>query len=186
MIDRGARLARAGLILMAIGATLGVLLDAIHSHFGATTYTNPVVAGTAWWVPFLFAGAYSIGVARPLLRPAPRPPCWKVGLAMSLFAAAYAWTVAPIPWVARAGTLLGAFAAGFWICDRTWGGLVIALAAAIAGPAVERFLLGAGVFVHHEVHWMGVPGWLPFLYMNAAVGLGTLGRWLAEPEDAEG
>ncbi len=35
------RLGRATFILAGVGATLGSALDAIHSHFGAISYTHP-------------------------------------------------------------------------------------------------------------------------------------------------
>lgn len=180
MPTRRERLLRAGLALMGVGATLGVLLDAIHSHFGATSYTNPLVAKTAFWVVPLFAGAYLMGLLRPLFHRGPRPSGRTVALAMGLFIAAYWLTVAPLPWAARSAILLGIFAVGFALCDRTRVGLGIAVTAALVGPAVEAALVRAGAFVHHEALWLGVPGWLPFLYMTAAVGLGSLGSWLCE------
>ncbi|HYO67362.1 MAG TPA: hypothetical protein VEU33_14900 [Archangium sp.] len=80
----------APLLLMAVGATLGSALDAIHSHFGAVSYTHPVFARAAWWVPRLFCGAYGTGIVRPLpARKEPPPPAWKVALGMGLFIGAY-------------------------------------------------------------------------------------------------
>jgi hypothetical protein len=176
------RLIRATLILVGLGATLGSALDAIHSHFGAISYTSPVFARAAWWVPLLFAGAYGSGIGRPLLaREEPALPAWKVALGMGLFIAAYWLTVAPWPWPARCALLSAIFLAGWGICDRTWLGLVIAALAALFGPAVEITLLRAGVFVHHEAHVLGIPVWLPLLYLTASVGLGALARWLTAP-----
>ena len=37
--------------MFGLGATLGVALDAIHAHLGATVYTNPVWWRLAWWTP---------------------------------------------------------------------------------------------------------------------------------------
>jgi hypothetical protein len=176
------RLIRATVILMGLGATLGSALDAIHSHFGAISYTSPVFARAAWWVPLLFAGAYAAGIVRPLLAgEEPALPGWKVALGMGLFIAAYWLTVAPWPWPARCAILSVIFLAGWAICDRTRLGLVIAALAAIFGPAVEITLIRAGVFVHHEAHVFGIPVWLPFLYLTASVGLGGLARWLTAP-----
>jgi hypothetical protein len=177
------RLARAALILVVLGATLGSALDAIHSHFGAISYTTPLVAKAAWWVPLLFAGAYGTGIGRPLLaREEPPLPLWKVALGMGLFIGAYWLTVVPWPWLVRCAVLTAIFVAGWAICDRTWLGLLIAALAAVFGPVVEITLVQAGVFVHHEALVLGIPAWLPFLYLTASVGLGSLARWLtAQP-----
>ncbi|WP_224242591.1 INSIG family protein [Hyalangium gracile] len=186
MHGRRLRLVRTALILTGLGATLGSLLDGIHSHFGALTYTTPFMARAAWWVPLLFAGAYAGGVARPLLgRDEPPLPAWKAALGMGLFIAAYWLTVAPWAWTLRSAILGGIFVLGWWICDRTLLGVGIAVLTAILGPTVEILLVHAGTFVHHEVLFLGIPGWLPFLYLSAAVGLGSLARWLAAPSAEE-
>ncbi len=182
MPGRRLRLARTTLILAGLGATLGSALDGIHSHFGAVSYTNPFVAQAAWWVPLLFAGAYAGGVARPLLAREELPlPAWKVALGMGLFITAYWLTVAPWSWLVRSAILGGIFMVGWWSCDRTPLGVFIAGVTAIVGPVVEIVLVHAGTFVHHEALVFGIPGWLPFLYLTAAVGLGGLARWLATP-----
>ena len=158
---------------------MGSALDAIHSHFGAISYTHPVMAKAAWWVPLLFALAYAGGIARPLLaREEPRPPAWKVALGMGLFIAAYWLTVAPGSMRVRCALLGALFVVSWASCDRTLLGLFIAAVAAVLGPAVEIALIHAGVFVHHEVLAFGIPAWLPLLYLTAAVGLGGLARWL--------
>lgn len=166
--------------LAAMGATLGVLLDAIHSHFGATSYTNPIVAQTAWWVPPLFAAAYAGGITRPILEPSPRIPDWKPALSMGIFIVAYWLTVAPIASSSRIALLIALFATSLRLCDPTRAGLIVATTGAILGPTVEILLVNAGTFVHHEAHWQGIPAWLPFLYLNAGVGLGCLATWLVQ------
>ena len=179
------RLARATVILAGVGATLGSALDAIHSHFGAISYTSPVLAKAAWWVPLLFASAYAGGIARPLLaREEPRPPLWKVALGLGLFIAAYWLTVAPWSLPVRCSLLGALFVASWASCDRTRLGLLLAAVAAVVGPSVEMALIHAGVFVHHEVLAFGIPAWLPLLYLTAAVGLGALARWLAADKEA--
>lgn len=167
-------------IMAAMGATLGVLLDGLHSHFGATSYTNPVFAKAAWWAPLLFAGAYTSGVVRPLLSLRPHLPAWKPQLAMALFVLAYALTVAPLDVSSRVALLIATFATGFCICDPSRACLIVSLVGAFTGPFVESMLIRAGTFVHHEAHVMGVPIWLPVLYMNAGVGLGTFALWLVQ------
>lgn len=174
---------RALVVLAALGATLGVALDGIHTHLGATSYTRPVLWRAAWWTPLIFAGAFSVGLARPLLerllrRPSPAPPPRVVLAAMACFVGAYFVTVRPLPWPVTSALLLAVFAAAWWTFDRTAITLGICCAAAVGGPAVEALLVARGLFVHHQVLAFGVPGWLPFLYMVAGVALTTLARRL--------
>jgi hypothetical protein len=180
MPGRLPRLGRTALILGGLGATLGTALDGIHSHFGALSYASPFVAKTAWWVPLLYAGAYAGGVARPLLgRGEPPLPAWKAALGMGLFIVAYWLTVAPWAWAVRSAILGAIFVLSWAICDQRPVGLGIAAGTAVLGPVVEIVLVHSGSFVHHEALVLGIPGWLPFLYLTAAVGLGSLARWLA-------
>jgi hypothetical protein len=185
MSSRSQRLVRATLVLVVLGATLGSALDAIHSHFGAVSYTSPVWARAAWWVPLLFAGAYGTAIGRPLLAPEEPPlPAWKAALGMGLFIGGYWLTVVPWSWPVRCVLLSAIFVAGWAICDRRRMGWLVAALAAFFGPVVEIILLRAGVFVHHEVHVLGIPLWLPLLYACASVGLGALARWLTAPRAA--
>jgi hypothetical protein len=174
------RLRKTIVILACVGATLGVLLDAIHSHFGATTYTDPIFAKTAWWVPLLFASAYTAGIARPIIDREPIMPPWKPALGMGLFVVAYALTVAPLDLSSRVALLIAIFATGFRFCDPSRTALIVAMGGGFIGPVLESILVRAGTFVHHEAHIAGVPVWLPVLYMNAGIGLGTFASWLVQ------
>lgn len=177
---------RAGAALAGLGATLGVALDGIHSHFGATRYAEPWVWGTAWWVPLLFGGAFTLGLLRPAL------DRWRGGAlhvptraaalgAMGAFVAAYWTTVAPLPWPAVTALVLANAAAAWALVDRTARGLAFGLAAAIGGPTVEAVLVARGAFEHLQPLALGLPAWLPALYLSASVGLGALGRRLVAP-----
>lgn len=184
MIGRG-RWARGAVVLALLGATLGAALDGLHTHFGKTAYTHPVVWLMAWWVPLLFAAAFALGLARPLLErilgaEGPMPTRAGVAAAFGAFVAAYVVSVLPLPWPAIAGMILVLFAVSWWLCDRSPAGLAVALAASLGGPAVESFLVGRGLFVHHQVLAFGVPGWLPCLYLVAAVALTTLAKRLVD------
>ena len=55
--NAGARWATVALRLLALGATVGVLLDAMHVRTGTTRYPTPWVFGVATWTFPLFAGA---------------------------------------------------------------------------------------------------------------------------------
>ncbi|HEV7732729.1 MAG TPA: hypothetical protein VGR62_11230 [Candidatus Binatia bacterium] len=175
------------MFLATAGATLGTALDAIHVHTGATRYTTPALFGLAWWVPLLFgAAAVAIGLGRPLterilgtVSPAPRGG--PVLFGMLLFAAGYVVSsVGPGGSTGRAAAL-GVIAAVGWIaCDRHVAGLVHALLTAAGGVLVEATLVRAGAFEHTHVDFLGLAGWLPVLYLCAAVGVGALGKRLVD------
>jgi MFS family permease len=176
---------RGAAIMAGLGATVGVALDGIHTHLGATSYTHPVLWRMAWWVPLIFAGAFAIGLLRPLLDRwlaalSPAPSVRDVGSAFAVFVGAYFISVAPLPWPAIAGLLLAIFASSWWLFDRSSTGMAIAVAAAIGGPTVESVLVSQGLFVHHRTLAFGVPGWLPFLYLVAAVALTLLAKRLVD------
>lgn len=181
------RWVRGAAILFLLGATLGSGLDAIHTHCGATSYPEPIAFRMAVWTPLLFGGAFTIGLLRPLLDRSggrPRPPLRSAGLSMGLFAVAYFASVLPAPWWTVAAILGAIFVASYFLFDRSRVGLAIALGAAVGGPLVEFLLTQRGAFAHLKPTYLGLPGWLPFLYLCAAVGLTTLARWLVEPADA--
>ena len=173
------------MVLAALGATLGSALDAIHTHFGATAYSRPVIWAMAWWVPPLFAGAFSVGLVRPLLgrttgRRLGPPRTATVLLAFVLFVAAYWVSVLPLAWPVVSALLLAIFAASWWCCDRSGLGLLVAVGAAIGGPLFESAFVALGTFVHIRPAYLGVSGWLPFLYLSAAIALQCAARWLVE------
>lgn len=179
---------RAFFALLLLGSTLGAALDGIHTHFGATRYANPVLLRMAWWVPLLFGGAFCIGLIAPFLeqrskRQRARPSLAITVLAVSLFIVAYFVSVAPLSWPIVTLLLVAIFGAGWWLCDRSWIGLAIALGASIGGPLFELFLVENGAFVHLQPAFFSVSGWLPALYLCAAVGLTTLARYLVTPRD---
>ena len=184
MIGRG-RWARGAVVLALLGATLGAALDGLHTHFGKTAYAHPVVWLMAWWVPLLFAGAFTLGLARPLLErvlgaAGPMPSRAGVAAAFGAFVLAYVVTVLPLSWPVVAAIVLVLFAVSWWLFDRSPAGLAVALVASVGGPAVESFLVGRGLFVHFQGLAFGVPGWLPCLYLVAGVALTTLAERLVD------
>jgi hypothetical protein len=173
--------------LALLGATVGVALDAIHTHTGTTAYTTPWILRMAWWVPPLFAGAaVAIGLGRPIamrlaggapVAPAPR----RVALAMALFVVAYALSgLLPLPNAGVALVLLVVFAITWTLCDGTPLGIGLAVAAAIGGTLVEATLVAGGAFRYTAPDVGGVAVWLPALYVTAGVAVGLLGSLLVE------
>lgn len=183
---------RAAALLLALGATLGPLLDAIHTHTGTTRYAAPWVLEMAWWVPLLFGSAgVAVGLPRAALErlratPTSTPSSRSAAEGMGLFVLAYALSgvvpaVGPVPVnVARALALLAVFAVTWWRHDRTALGLGLACSTGLGGCVVEVNLSAAGAFEHLQPTKLGIPLWLPLLYATAQVGVGNLGRRLVE------
>jgi hypothetical protein len=179
-------------VLLALGATLGTALDGIHTHFGATVYSHPLrFFRMAWWTPPVFGLAFTIGLARPLLDVAlkrrtgvqkPPPRLLAVLNSLALFVVAYFTTVLPLPWPLVSLLLLLLYAVNFGLFDRSAIGLFIAVCAAFGGPLVEFLLVEAGTFVHVHPVFLDVSGWLPFLYLNSAVPLTLIARFLVRAE----
>jgi hypothetical protein len=72
--------------LVVAGGLLGTLLDALHA---TTRYTQPTIAGLAWWAPLLFAGAslaigFSHSLSDLLLGRDVRPDAGRVGMGLAL------------------------------------------------------------------------------------------------------
>lgn len=179
------RWGRGFVTLFILGATLGTLLDGIHSHFGATVYAHPGFFRMAWWTPLLFGAAFTLGLLRPLLERAlgklsPAPSMRTAVLAMASFVLAYWMTVIQLPWPVVSLLLVAVFVASWWWLDRTALDLGVAAVAAVGGPFVEHLLVEAGTFAHLHPVMFGVSGWLPFLYLCATIGLCALGKLLVD------
>ena len=185
-----ARWLRAAGLLALIGATLGSLLDGIHTHTGTTAYPHPWIWLMAWWVPLLFGAAgVSIGLSRPLwerlLSVNDRAPSLGAACgALAAFAAAYGLSgTLPGGPLVRGGALLTIFAALWWAIDRRPLGLFLAVSTAVIGTSVEMTLVHFGCFAYLAPDFGGVAGWLPALYAVATVAVGGVGRVLvAEPD----
>ena len=91
------------------------------------------------------------------------------GVTWAAFISAYFSSVLPLAWGPISGLLSLYFVIGWLACGRDRPSLVIALLAALLGPAFEGLLVSQGAFVHLTDTHFGLPGWLPFLYLNAAV-----------------
>lgn len=170
-------------ILFAFGATGGVLLDALHTFSATTLYTPPYLMRTAWWVPLLFTSAYGFGGLlydrgwKSMRAPEALAPARDVALAMVLFAALYAASgFLPFSNAIKTVILLVG-AAGLWIfTDRTWQGVLLSLSAAFGGPLAEVLLSRAGVFRHQHPDLLGIPIWLPALYLATGPSFGQFAR----------
>jgi hypothetical protein len=163
-------------VCFGLGALLGTLLDGIHLYGDVESYPHPAFGRWAWFVPLEFGTA---GVLVGLLIPhlerlvgPQEPPYWPplVRVAeLCLLVAAYVSTVlladAPLVVTLALVTLL-AVRLRFAAVRGDWA---YALAAAVAGPAVEAALAATGAFEYADPDIAGIPIWLPALWANGGL-----------------
>ncbi len=173
--------------LVVFGATVGTLLDALHTFSRTTEYTHPFVLATAWWVPLLFASAYGFGGTlyahghRRLggrgLEDEPLPSWRALVIALVVYASLYAITAyLPASNIVKLSVVLVGAAGLFFSLDPTRQGLMLALVAAVLGPLTEIVLVRVGVFRHLQPDFLGIPMWLPALYLACGPSFGQLAR----------
>lgn len=174
---------RLALILLALGASVGTVLDGIHTWSGTTVYASPIFLRAAWWTPLVFGLAgVSTGLAYPLAEKVLRRD---VAVARTRKEALTAFAAFTLLYLAsgfmRAGNeaklvVLAIGATYLWLrFARTRAAAVIALAAAAIGPAVEIVLVRLGTFRHLQPDFAGIPMWLPALYASGSIAFGLVG-----------
>ncbi len=180
------RWGRAALVLALIGATVGPVLDGLHTVSGTIWYPAPQFLKSVWWVPPLFmTAALAIGMGRLLSDrllgiPLEDPGARKASLTMAAFVVAYALSAFfPASELIKSVLLLILAAAVFLTLDRRRGAAVSALSAGFGGWVVEHTLVGQALFFHRETLLEGIPLWLPPLYFLAAFAIGHLAQRLA-------
>ncbi|CAG9466520.1 unnamed protein product [Pedinophyceae sp. YPF-701] len=181
--------------MAASAAVLGPYCDSQHSSHDILHYVEPTILApieTCWWVPPLFAVAGVIlGVGHPLLDKTlgagERAPGWPVVvLGIALFVVQY-WISGALEPRLTSTTLMGlrahdcvllAWGVAMWAAlDRTRHGLGLALLTAVAGPALEVFLINVlGLYSYTSPDALGVPFWIPWVYFAGAPANGNLGR----------
>lgn len=174
------------LVLALGGAAICTVCDHLHATHGVLFYSHPVVFGQAWWVPLLFAGASlaAVGGATAVrrlfgARTASPPTARQVAGDGLAFVTVYAYTsFAP---AARPGVTLALLAA-WWLARVVRGraGWLVAysLVTAVAGTLFEAGWSALGFFAYHHPDLLGVPCWLPGIYLHAALLAGPLERVL--------
>lgn len=175
------------------GSLLCTLCDQTHVRTGVLAYRVPAVAGQAWWVPLVFVLAAVSGLALWLvlarfdravdrdLRAGPRDR-WGTREAF----VATAWMVAVYvssgfaqgaPGAAF-GVYVGLFLLRAWSLDAP-GVAAHALIFAVGGTAFEAALSSTGAFWYTRPDALGVPMWLPGLYLHGAfISRAVIRRWL--------
>lgn len=186
---RSPRWGRAALVLWVLGATAGPLLDALHTHSGATWYGEPQLFLSVWWCPPLFAfAALSIGLGRlaterALRVPLADPGTRAVAFSMSAFVVAYGVSAyLPVSEVMKTALLLVGAVVVFGFLDRSPAAALGAVSAGLGGWVVEHTLVGQRLFFHKDTGLDGVALWIPPLYFLAAFAIGQLARKLAVEE----
>ena len=170
------------------GAVVCTLCDHLHVAFGVLSYAHPDVWGQAWWVPLLFAvstWSVIVGVvpARALFGAEPwRAPVSPAPIVFggAMFVMAYAFTAfAP----AGPNVIVGALVL-LWVLRVAKGVprwlLGYSLIVAVAGPSVEATLSSLGMFSYRSPDLLGVPRWLPALYLHAGLVAGPVAAWVRE------
>ena len=180
------RWGRTALILLLIGATVGPILDGLHTFSGATWYAAAQFLKSVWWCPPLFAGAaLSIGLGRLITErllgvPLKDPGMRTAALSMTTFVVAYAISAhLPASELIKALLLLSLALVVFVTLDSSRQAALGALSAGLGGWLVEHTLVGQGLFFHRDTMLDGIPLWLPPLYFLAAFAIGHLARRIA-------
>jgi hypothetical protein len=164
------------LLLFLVGAIVGTAGDRVHTLTGVLRYPMPALFDEAWWVPFLMGGAgvflptAHASLERQLGGAPPKAATTDVMTAFLWFIAAYAASglFKAYP-VGMALVFMGTFVAralAMRISSTHW---TIALCTGLGGTLFESGLSATGAFAYLEPSVVGVPLWLPGLYLHLAL-----------------
>jgi hypothetical protein len=159
---------------MGLGALVATSGDRLHVVYGVLFYPRSPLLEQPWWVFPLFLGATGAmlagvdAVRRRLSGEALPTSPGEALLATAAFFVAYAFTavaselpsfvlvVLVLAWLLRVRGMPR------WV-------VVYALGVAACGVAFEALLSCIGAFAYVSPDWLGVPRWLPGLYLHAAL-----------------
>lgn len=150
-------------IAFVLGGLVGLLLDQIHVRYGVLYYASPFLFGQAWWVLPLF-GCTTVGVLQgaTLFTRASIGEHELVGSAIWFGAAYWASGI----WHGHPIGLAIAYVIFFALRTThapTW---LFALGTAGGGVLVECTLTSLGLFTYRHPDLLGLPYWLPGLYLH--------------------
>jgi hypothetical protein len=170
-----------------LGAIVGTLGDRVHTFKGVLGYPHAFAFGEAAWVPLLMGGAgiamvsgYGL-VHRVVGSNDERASMANVLSAFVWFAAAYAASgfFHQYP-IALTLAFVAAFVARALREPVSRAAWVYALVTALVGTLFEAGLSATGAFRYYTPDVIGVPMWLPGLYLHASLLARALAlRWSA-------
>lgn len=150
-------------------------MDGFHTFGGVTSYPGALLLRAAWWTPLIFALVYVLiaMVFAALVRNEAAPSRGAIFGALIIFGALYAMTgFAPLSTWFKAILLLLAWVALWFLSRWSRAALAVGLIGALLGPLAEIALVQLGLLRHHPADFLGIPLWLPALYLCCGAGLG--------------
>jgi hypothetical protein len=159
------------LVLFVAGGIGLALCDQIHVQSGVLDYETGGFFGQAWWVPLQFgvAALAIVAGAAPFARRRAAPKAADFVTGTGWFVAAYAASgVFHAHPAALAVGLLLTWAGRVALAPRPASLVAYSLLLAAAGTGAEAALSAAGTFAYANPDLLGVPVWLPGLYLHGA------------------
>lgn len=181
-----------------ISAPLGTFLDNQHGLFGVLNYAQfnmDLTIGdwhmlkSAYWVPFLFSFA-GLAMSTIILfldqvlktKTESRNPDWpSVLYCISLFSAQY-YLSGALDFLGYDPLLINIILSvmafvGLRIFDRSLAGALLAVATAVAGPAVEIAIINlTHLYSYSHADVLGICSWIPSVYFLGGPAVGNLAR----------
>jgi hypothetical protein len=170
------------IIALFVAGGVGLALcDQIHVQAGVLDYETGGFFGQAWWVPlqFGFASLAIVLGAAPFARgrAEPKPADFATGTLWFVGAYAASGVFDAHPY-ALAGAFVLIWAIRVAVAQQPANLVAFSLLLAIAGTGAEAILSAAGTFAYANPDLLGVPIWLPGLYLHGApLALAIAGRW---------
>ena len=170
-------------LLFGFGAVTISFFDGFHTHSHTTVYPHAWILEMAWWTPLLFGSVVAFGgiayaIAHRRLGGNPKiHSIATLATAFVLFGILYfASGYLPASNASKLVVML-AGAAGLWTwLDRSPAGIALAIVNAIGGCSTEVTLVHFDAFRHLQPDLLGIPIWLPGLYLAAAPVIGHVAR----------
>jgi hypothetical protein len=188
------KLYRQIVILFVLGSIVGLDCDQIHVQFAVLRYSNPEFLGQPWWVgpQYGLAAVIACIVAWVSI---PATTAVRFGKQLLRFSLWFFGAYLATGLLADRPELLACLLFASWICRmislcRDWMVIVFSFALAIVGTLYEVLLTtGPKTFAYLGAQVLGVPIWLPGLYLHAGpfvVGLSGIFaiREMADDEPA--
>jgi hypothetical protein len=172
------------LALFAAGGIGLALCDQIHVQAGVLDYETGGFFGQAWWVPLQFgvAALAIVAGAAPFARGRAKPGAATFLTGTLWFVAAYAasglFDAHPY---ALAAAFVVTWALRVALARQPSSLVAFSLLLAAAGTGAEAILSAAGTFAYANPDLLGVPIWLPGLYLHGAPLALVLSKALSEP-----